>query len=129
VNPQQIAQSMQGMTLQQRQLFQQNLLAQQQANLQSGMFQPSGYNPYARPQPGYPAGYPQQSGYPYPQQSGYPAGYATPMQSGFPSGYVQQEQFEDAPPDDLMGDGMDGGGPVDDGGAAGDVEINDEAGE
>jgi hypothetical protein len=118
---QQIAQSMQNMTPQQQQVFQQNLLAQQQANIQQGMLQQQ-YDPYGYPmgyqqQSGYPAGYAQQSGYPmgYQQQSGYPAGYATPMQSGFPSGYVQQEQFEDAPPDDLMGD------------TVADVEINDEA--
>jgi hypothetical protein len=122
VNQQQIAQSMQNMTPQQQQVFQQNLLAQQQANIQQGMLQQQ-YDPY-----GYPMGYQQQSGYPasygypqqqqpygYAQQSGYPAGYAIPMQTGFPSGYVQQEQFEDVPPDDLMGD------------TVADVEINDEA--
>jgi hypothetical protein len=96
VNRQQIAQRMQGMTSQQQQVFQQNLLAQQQQNLQSGMFQ--GYDQYGQPigTSGY--GYPQ-TGYP---QTGYPGGYGVPMQQGFPGSYVQQEQFADEPPPELM---------------------------
>jgi len=114
VNQQQIAQSMQNMTPPQQQVFQQNLLAQQQANIRQGMLQQP-YDQYGYPM-GYQSGYPQQQQpYGYQQQSGYPAGYAIPMQTGFPSGYVQQEQFEDVPPDDLMGENV------------ADVEINDEA--
>jgi len=80
VNQQQIAQSMQGMTPQQQQLFQQNLLAQQQANLQSGMFGPQGY----------PGG---MYGQPMPQ--GIPQYYGPAMAPGRQGMFAADEAFDD----------------------------------